>query len=82
MKIHWGKTRVMMVSRTRDECKVNIDGQDITEVEKLKYLGVMLNANGSCDDELEQGTGAASSVVGTMRKQVLDRSELKKLTKN
>ena len=45
MKIHWGKTKVMMVSRMGDECKVNIDGQDITKVEKLKYLGVMLSAD-------------------------------------
>ena len=41
MKIHWGETKVMMVSRSGGDCKVTIDGQDIAEVEKLKYLGVM-----------------------------------------
>ena len=47
MKIHWRKTKVRMVSRMGDESKVNIDGQDITKVEKLKYLaiGVMLSAD-------------------------------------
>ena len=32
---------MMMVSRSEGDCKVTIDGQDIAEVEKLKYLGVM-----------------------------------------
>ena len=81
MRIHWEKTKVIMVSRKGGECKVTIDGQDIAEVEKWKYLGVMLSASGSCDDEIEQRIGAASNVVGAMRKQVLDRRELKKLTK-
>ena len=50
-QIHWVKTKVMMVSRTGDDCKVNVDGQDIAQVEKMKYLGVMLSASGRCDDE-------------------------------
>ena len=81
MKIHWEKAKVMMDSKTGDECKVNIDGQDIAEVEKLTYLGVMLNASGNRDDETEQRIAAASTVIGAMWKQVLDRSELKKSTK-
>ena len=78
MKVHWGKTKVMMVSRSGGNCKVIFDGQDIAEVETLKYLGVMLNRSGNCDDEIEQRIGAASKVVGAMRKLVLDRKELKK----
>ena len=81
MKIHWGTTKVMMVSRNEGDCKETIDGQEIAVVEKLKYLGVMLRASGRCDDELEQRIGAASSVVGAMMKRVLDRRELKKSTK-
>ena len=53
MKIHWGKTMVMMVSRNEGDCKETIDGQENAVVEKLKYLGVMLSASGRCDDELE-----------------------------
>ena len=81
MKIHWGTTKVMMVSRNEGDCKVTIDGQEIAVLEMLQYLGVMLSANGRCDDELEQRIGAASNVVGAMMKWVLDRRELKKLTK-
>ena len=60
---------------------MNVDGQDIAQVEEMKYLGVMLSASGRCDDEIEQRIGAAANVVGAMRKQVLDRRELKKSTK-
>ena len=40
MKMHWGKTKVMMMSRTVEECKVSVEGEVVEEVEKLKYLGV------------------------------------------
>ena len=53
----------------------------MVEVEKMKYLGMMLNASGSCDDEIEQRIAAVSNVIGSMRKQVLDRRELKKSIK-
>ena len=69
MKIHWGTTKVMMVSRNEGDCKVTIDGQEIAVLEMLQYLGVMLSASGRCDDELEQRIGAASNVVGAMRNQ-------------
>ena len=81
MKIHWGRAKVIMVSRTGDDCKVNVDGQEIAQVEKMKYLGVMLSASGRCDDEIEQRIGAATNVIGAMRKQVQDRREPKKSTK-
>ena len=29
MKMHWGKSKVMMVSRTEKECKLSIEGEDI-----------------------------------------------------
>ena len=50
------------------ECKMNIVGQDIVEVAKLKCLGLMLSASGSCDDEIKQRQRiGASNVVGAMR---------------
>ena len=38
MKIHWGKTKVLMVSRSGDGCKVSVEGEEVEEVDKLKYL--------------------------------------------
>ena len=81
MKIHWGKTKVMMVSRKGEECKVCVDGEGIEQVQNMKYLGAILSADGTCEEEIEQRVGAAARVIGAMRKEVLERKELKKATK-
>ena len=81
MKIHWGKTKVMMVSRKGEECKVCVDGEEIEQVQNMKYLGAILSADGTCEEEIEQRVGAAARVRGAMRKEVLERKELKKATK-
>ncbi|MDA8010637.1 MAG: reverse transcriptase family protein, partial [Alphaproteobacteria bacterium] len=59
MKIHWGKTKVMMVSRKGEECKVCVDGEEIEQVQNMKYLGAILSADGTCEEEIEQRVGAA-----------------------
>ena len=71
--MHLGKTRVMIVSRTEEECKLSIEGEDIEDVKKLKYLGVVISADGVCDEEIEQRVGVAANVMGAMRKEVLER---------
>ena len=81
MRMHLRKTRVMIWSRTEEECKLSIEGEDIEVVKKLKYLGVVISADGVCDKETEQQVGAAAKVMGVMRKEVLERQELQKKTK-
>ena len=81
MKMHLGKTKVMMVSRTEEDCNLNIEGEDIETVKKLKYLGTMVSSDRLGDEEIEQRVGAAAKVVGAMRKEVLERRELMKKTK-
>ena len=76
-----GKTKVMMVSRTGEGCKISVDGEEVEEVDKLKYLGVMISGDGRCDDEIEQRIGAAARVMGAMRKGVLEIRELQRITK-
>ena len=83
IKMHLGKTKVMVVSRVEEGCSVTIDGEKIEEVQslKLKYLGSSIRADGSSEEDIEQRIGAAMRVVGAMRKEVLERRELKKETK-
>ena len=64
MKMHWGNTKVIMKSRTGEECKISVEGEEVEEVGKLKYLEVTIGRDGGCDDEIEQRTGAAARVVG------------------
>ena len=39
MTIHWGKTKVLMMSRSGDGCKIIMEWEEVEEVDKLKYLG-------------------------------------------
>ena len=81
MRIHWGKPKIMMVSRKGEECKVSVEGEEVEEVKKLKYLRVAISRDGGCDKKIEQRIGAAARVAGAMRKIVLERRELQKTTK-
>ena len=80
LSMHWGKTKVMMVSRTGEGCKISVDGEEVEEVDKLKYLGVMISGDSVYDDEIEQRIGAAARMVGAMRKEALERRELQRKT--
>ena len=57
MNIHWGKTTVLMVSRSGGACKIYVEGEEVEQVEKLKYLGVMIDRDGGCDDGLSTELG-------------------------
>ena len=55
MNIHLGITKVMVLSRVKEGCSVTIDREKIEEVQSLKYLGSSISADGSSDDDIEQG---------------------------
>ena len=40
MQISTKKTEVMVLSRQKEHCAVNINGTSLNQVEKFKYLGV------------------------------------------
>ena len=42
IRVHLGKTKVMVVSRVEEGCSVTIDGERIEEVQSLKYLGSVM----------------------------------------
>ena len=52
MKIHWGKTEVMVVSRQGEECKVYVNEKEIEQVQNMKYLGTILSADETCEEEI------------------------------
>ena len=54
MRMPLGKTKVMAVSRVEEGCSVTIDGERIEEVHSLKYLGSIISADGSSDEDIEQ----------------------------
>ena len=54
MKANRQKTRVMRIGRKKDVCKVEVNGQEVEQVEVMKYLSVMISSDGSMDSEVEQ----------------------------
>ena len=81
MKANWQKTRVMRIGRKKDVCTVEVNGQEVKQVEVMKYLGVMISSDGSMDSEVEQRIGMASKMIGAIGRTVLGRKELTKDTK-
>ena len=47
LKVNWEKTKVMRVARKREECEITIEGQQIEQVDAMKYLGVLISSDGS-----------------------------------
>ena len=72
LKINFGqgKTEVMGITKRAEELNVNIrmEGRHITQIEKYKYLGVMVTKDGRCDTELLKRIGMAKTTFNSMRR--------------
>ena len=73
MKINWRKTKAMVVKRGGGTCNIAVNGVEIENVRTMKYLGAMLEEEGSCEAEIsiDHRIGAASKVIGALRKEVI-----------
>ena len=49
-----------------------MNGVEIENVKTKKYLGAMLDEEGSCEAEVDHRIGPASKDIGAMRKVVID----------
>ena len=58
--MNWRKTKVMLVARKSEECKVKIGEEIIEQVDAIKYLGVMISSDGSMDKKVEARIGNAT----------------------
>ena len=58
-----------------------VDDVEVEAMQTTKYLGAMFNVKASCDDEIENRIGIATRMVGTLKRQVIERKELSKATK-
>ena len=55
-----------------------VGGEETEEVQNMKYLGAKFSENGT--KEIEHRAGAVAIVIGAMRKKMLERSELRRVT--
>ena len=65
----------------KKKCSVCVDGEEIEQVQNIKYLGAILCAVETCEEEIEHRMGGAARMIGSMKKEVLERRELKKVMK-
>ena len=72
MKINWRKTKALLLKRGGGTCSTAVNGVEIENVRTMKYLGAMLEEKGSCEAEVDHRIGAASKVIGAMRKEVIN----------
>ena len=55
LKLNWKKTKVMRVARQKGACEVRVGYQELEQVDEMKYLGVVISADGSMEKKLRQG---------------------------
>ena len=60
-------------------CNVEVSGQEVEQVDVMKYLGVLISSDGSTDSEVEQRIGMASKRIGGIGRTVLGRKEMTKV---
>ena len=54
MKVNRRKTQYMCVNERQDNGTVRIQGEEVTKVDDLKYLGSTVQSNGECGRECRQ----------------------------
>ena len=69
-KINVGRSKVLMVKMDQMESceKVRVNGEELQEVDKFKYLGVMISTDGGMGEELAHRVLEGRKVWGTMAK--------------
>ena len=64
LKVNWEKSKVMRMARKGEECQVMFGGEELEQVDTMKYLGVMVSGDGSMDREVEQELGVHLELLG------------------
>ena len=71
----------MRVARQKGACEVRVGDLKLEQVDEMKYLGVVISADGSMEKEAEARIANATRMIGGMSEVVLRRNELSKNTK-
>ena len=81
MQITSKKTEVLLLSRQKEHCAVNINGTSLNEVEKLKYVGVELTNDTRVECDIDQRIGWASAILRSLYRWVVTKNEVSRRTK-
>ena len=78
MKISTSKTKLLNLSKYPIECSLQIGGVSLKQVEKFKYFGVAITDDGRQGEELNVGSGKASTVMRALHHSDVLKRELSK----
>ena len=76
LQISTKKTEVMVLSRQKEECAVNVNGTPLDQVEKFKYLGVEFSNDARLDCEIDRRIGSASAILRSLYRSVVTKKEV------
>ena len=68
LKINEGKNKVLMIKRNQmGNCEnVRVNGEEMQEMDKFNYLGVMIGSDGGMKEEVAHRVLVGRNVLGTM----------------
>lgn len=81
MIINKEKSKTMVISTKQVKHSIKIGDTKLEQVEKYKYLGVIMQEDGKIDSEIEQRIGATGRLYNAIRKTFLEKKEIPKQTK-
>ena len=81
LKINISKSKVMMISRSSRNIKIQIDNIQMEQVEDFKYLGTVIEAKGNNNLEVDSRIDSALKVYHSLRTSVINKKEISRKTK-
>ncbi len=73
MRISIAKSEPMVHSGKKVACPLQVGGEFLPQVEEFKYLGVLFMSEGRMEREIERQIGAASAVMRSMYRSVVEK---------
>ncbi|VDP25617.1 unnamed protein product [Soboliphyme baturini] len=62
MRMNASKTKSLVLSRSPARCPLQMNGEAVEQVEKFKYLGVVLTSDGKLEEEIDRRTVMAKAL--------------------
>ncbi|TWW74357.1 hypothetical protein D4764_14G0003580 [Takifugu flavidus] len=81
MRISTSKSESMVLARKKVECLLRVGEEVLTQVEEIKYLGILFTSEGRMEREIDRRIGAASAVMRALNRSVVVKKELSRKAK-
>ena len=76
LKLNATKTKVMVISKANENIRVNIrlNGEELEQVERFKYLGSYITRDGRCEEEIRMRINMAKDAFQKIKSLVTNRA--------